>query len=183
MPQEAPLKWTVKATLASWSAEQVEQVARELGRQPSCDELAARFAPRIETADGNMLVTTGLTRFMNLLIGSGAQALDATHTRIGIGDSQTAEAAGDTDLKATTNKLFQVMDAGYPQVNAGVYTARATYQGNDANWQWNEWGIDVTSGAAAMNAVVGTLINRKVQQFSTKATGEVRQFTVTLTLS
>src|SRR4051794_41668634 len=50
---------------------------------------------------GNLITNAGWTRLMNLLTNQGAtQALDATHARIGVGDSNTAEAYADTDLGA-----------------------------------------------------------------------------------
>lgn len=179
-----PMKWTVTATVASWSAEQVSELSAELGREPTAAELAERFDPELSRSEGNMLVNAGLAHMMNRVIGAAAQALDNTHLRLGVGDSATAEAATQTDVQAATNKYWQVMDATYPTAAGGVITARATFAGAEANFNWNEWALDVaTAGTAAAGTTVNTMINRKVQAFGTKASGEVRQLTITITLT
>jgi hypothetical protein len=185
-PGEA-LKWTVNAAVDQWAPEQVAALYAELGREPSAGELAEVFAPtRVERA-GNMLLTAGLTLVMSRLTSNTLQAVDPTHTRIGVGNSNAAEAVGQTDLQAaagSANRWFMTMDAAYPSVAAGVLTARATFAAADANFSWAEWGIDVTSGAAAAGATVGTtLLNRKVAALGTKVNGAVWQLTVTITLA
>jgi hypothetical protein len=95
---------------------------------------------------------------------------------IGVGDSTTAYAAGQTDLQAATNKLRKAMDATYPQTSINVVTFRSTFATTDANWAWQEWGVFNASSA-------GTMLNRKVESLGTKTSAQTWQFTVTLTFT
>ncbi|MET8149391.1 hypothetical protein ACIBSW_34560 [Actinoplanes sp. NPDC049668] len=137
--------------------------------------------------DGNLLTTAGLTRIMSLLVGAGGQAADNGHTRLGVGNSAVAEAAGQTDLQAAAgaaNRWFQVMDATYPQVAAGVLTAKATFGSADGNFVWNEWGLTVDNSGSISGTTVGqTLLNRKVAALGTKAAGAIWVLTCTITLA
>jgi hypothetical protein len=95
---------------------------------------------------------------------------------IGVGDSNTAYAAGQTDLVAATNKLRKAMDSTYPQTATNVITFRSTFATGDANWAWNEWGTFNASSS-------GTMLNRKVESLGTKTNTQTWQFTVTLTIT
>jgi len=95
---------------------------------------------------------------------------------IGVGDSTTAYAAGQTDLQAATNKLRKAMDATYPQTATNVVTFRSTFATTDANYAWQEWGVFNASSA-------GTMLNRKVESLGTKTSAQTWQFTVTLTFT
>jgi hypothetical protein len=138
--------------------------------------------------EDNLLTTAGLTRLASLLVGAGGQALDNTHTRLGVGNSSTAEAVGQTDLQAaagSTNRWFQVMDATFPSVAAAVMTAKATWATGDGNFVWAEWGLDVLTGAGPAtsgNTVNSVLFNRKVAALGTKASG-TWALTVTVTFA
>ena len=95
---------------------------------------------------------------------------------IGVGDSSTAFAVGQTDLQAATNKLRKAQDAGYPTQAANVLTFRATYGTAEANWAWDEWGVfNANSG--------GTMLNRKVESLGTKTSAQSWQITATVTLT
>lgn len=185
LPVEA-LKWTVNSTVAKWTPDQVASLSAELGHEPDAAELATYFEPEVVERPGNLLTTAGLTLVMNRLTGTG-QAVDNTHTRLGVGNSSTAEAVGQVDLQAaagSANRWFMTMDATYPTVAAGVLTARSTFAAGDANFAWAEWGIDVSTTTAAAGATVGTtLLNRKVAALGTKVSGAVWQLSVTITLA
>lgn len=179
--------WRVYAEVEKWTPEQVSILTSELGREPTPDELRASYEPEIAGVHDNLLTTAGLTRIMSLIIGGGGQVADNTHTRLGVGNSSTAESVGQTDLQAaagSSNRYFMTMDATYPQASAAVITAKATFGSSDGNFVWNEWGIDITSGTAAASAVVGaTLLNRKVASLGTKSSGSVWTLTTTITLA
>lgn len=125
--------------------------------------------------EGNLLTTAGLTRLTSLLTGAGGTAVTTTTARIGVGNSSTAAAVGQTDLQAAAgsgNRWFQIMDATYPQTSAGVVTLRATFATGDGNFVWAECGTDVATATVASSAVVGSLLlNRFVQALGTKASG------------
>lgn len=109
-------------------------------------------------------------------IGAAVTAFNNANAHIGVGDSSTAYAAGQTDLQAATNKLRKAMDATYPTGGANVITFRATFATGDANFAWNEWGIFNASSA-------GTMLSRKVESLGTKTSAQTWQFTTTLTVT
>jgi hypothetical protein len=125
--------------------------------------------------DGNILVTAGLTALLTLLIGGGGTAFNNANSYIGVGDSSTAEAIGQTDLQAATNKFRKAMDATYPSVSGNVVTFRSTFASADAQYAWNEFGVFNASSS-------GTMLNRKVSSIGTKA-AVAWTFTVTITIS
>ncbi len=113
--------------------------------------------------------------------GTTVAAFSNANATIGVGDSATAAAAGQTDLIAATNKLRKGMDATYPIHTDGVVTGsesiqfRSTFGASEANFVWNEWAI--------FNSVAGgRMLNRRVENSGTKTTGSW-SITVTITLS
>ena len=122
----------------------------------------------ITDAGRNHLVQAG--------IGAAVTAFNNANAYIGVGDSTTAFAAGQTDLQASTNKTRKAMDATYPSGSSNVITFRSTFGTSDANYAWNEWGtFNASSG--------GTMLNRKVESLGTKTNTQTWQFTVTLTFT
>lgn len=139
--------------------------------------------------DGNLLMFGGASCLWEALIGNGTGTAAQTLTYfnngnafIGVGDSNTAEVATQTDLQAATNKLRKAMDATYPQhtdattSGAATITFRSTFATTDANFVWAEWAI--FNGSSA-----GRMLNRKVTALGTKTSAASWQLTVTLTLS
>ncbi len=109
-------------------------------------------------------------------IGAAVTAFNNANAYIGVGDSTTAFAVGQTDLQAATNKLRKAMDATYPSGASNVITFRSTFATGDANYAWQEWGVFNASSA-------GTMLNRKVESLGTKTNTQTWQFTVTLTFT
>lgn len=122
----------------------------------------------ITDAGRNHLVQAG--------IGAAVTPFNAANAHIGVGDSATAFAAGQTDLQAAANKVRKPMDATYPSGAANVLTFRSTFGTGDANFAWNEWGVFNAAAAA-------TMLNRKVESLGTKTATQTWQFTVTLTVN
>jgi len=145
-------------------------------RTPAGEDIAGLDPVEVIVEEGNLLTTAGATALLTLLIGGGGSAFNNANSYLGVGDSTTAAAVGQTDLQAATNKLRKAMDAGYPQVSAGTVTWRATFGTSDANWAWQEWGV--FNAAAA-----GTMLNRKVTSLGTKTSAATWQLTVTVTIS
>jgi hypothetical protein len=161
------LHWSVKTKLEKWH----ESAAHDAGSDPDV----------VEDYEGNLLLNAGITRLLNLLIGTAStQAYDATHSRIGVGDSSTAAAATDTSLVAATNKFFHLVDS-VPTVSAQTVTFVATFGSSDANYAWQEWCID--QGTASNTTGVAPALNRKVQSMGTKASGATWVFTVSITIA
>lgn len=125
----------------------------------------------------NLLVNTGLTDIGNGLTTSGlATPYNNANANIGVGDSTTAAAVGQTDLQAATNKLRKAMDATFPTVANGVYTWRSTFATTDANFAWQEWAVFNASAT-------GRMLNRAVSSLGTKTSAQSWQLTVTVTIS
>ena len=122
------------------------------------------------------LVDSGRNHLVQAGIGAAVTPFNNANSYIGVGDSTTAHAAGQTDLVAATNKLRKAMDATYPSGAANVITFRSTFGTGDANFAWQEWGV--FNAAAA-----GTMLNRKVESLGTKTNTQTWQFTVTLTFT
>lgn len=182
------LNWQAHAHVDKFTIDQVEACRKALGleRDPYGDELRAFCTPdSFIDAPGNALTNAGLTRITNLIIGTGStQAATNTSSRIGVGDSTTTFATSQTDLQASTNKYFKVMDSTYPSVSVGVITFKSTFATGDANFAWQEWGVDIgTPTVSSGSTVNATLLNRKVTSLGTKTSAASWAFTVTITLS
>lgn len=130
------------------------------------------------TVEGNILVTAGITLLWTLLAGGGGTAFSNANARLGVGDSNAAEAVGQTDLQAAVNKLRKAMNATYPTIAGAVITFQSTFSTAEANFTWLEVGT-FNSGAGA------TMLNRKVPVggLGTKASGASWTLTETITLS
>lgn len=171
-----------------WDAEQTRWVKTRTGlAAPAAadfDRLEVR--PYASTClVGNLITNAGWTRLMNLLTNQGAtQALDATHARIGVGNSNTAEAYADTDLGAaagSSNRWFQLV-SGAGSLGTRTLAFSASFGTADGNFAWNEFGLDF--GTASGNTVTAPLFNHKagIAQ-GTKASGQTWTATATLTFT
>ncbi len=127
--------------------------------------------------EGNLLLNEGITELLNLLIGATATAFNNANSYIGVGDSTTAEAASQTDLQATTNKLYKAMSATYPSVSGQTVTFQSAFTGTDANYAWQEFTVSNTSSGTGKN------LNRKVSAQGTKTSGQTWTVQLTVTLS
>ncbi len=141
--------------------------------------------------EGNLLMYGGVSCLWQTLIGNGTatagQALtyfNNTQAAIGVGDSNTAAAATQTNLQASSNKLRKAMDATYPQhtdattSGAANIVFRATFGTSDANYAWQEWGIFNSATDA-----VGRMLNRKAESLGTKTSAATWVFSCTLSLA
>lgn len=114
--------------------------------------------------DFNAMVDAGINALLLLLVGGGGTAYNNANAYLGVGDSTTAWATGQTDLQAASNKLRVGMKATYPQTGTKKQTFAADFTSGQANWAWQEWAI--FNAAAA-----GTMLSRKVESLGTKSTG------------
>lgn len=101
---------------------------------------------------------------------------DNSNARLGAGDSNTAFAASQTDLQASSNKLRKAMEATYPQRAGNVLTFRSLFGTSEGNFAWNEWGL--FNAAAA-----GVMLCRKVEDLGTKASTQSWQMTAEITVA
>jgi len=180
-----------------WDEEQTEWVMRHADRefcrglvQPTPGDFAYWGVRPYESSEvvGNLITNAGWTRLMNLLTAQGGtQALSATATRIGVGNSNTAEAYTDTDLGASagsSNRYFQPV-SGAGSLGTRTLAFSATFGTADGNFAWNEFGIDVGTPTVAGGTTVNALLfNHKASiAQGTKASGQTWTATATLTFT
>lgn len=127
--------------------------------------------------DGNLLLNEGIAVLATLLIGTGGTAFSNAAAYIGVGDSATAAAAAQTGLQAATNKAYVAMAATYPQIAAQTITWRGVFDGNTANFAWNEMTVANGNSDAAVN------LNRKVSAQGTKTAGQTWTLDLAITFS
>ena len=162
-------RWHGRATVAKYLADDDLAPISPLGIY------GPRRARPYDVIEGdNLLLTTGATLVLQRLFGITATPLDATNGRMGVGDSTTPAAAGQTDLQAATNKYRQVFDAA-PTVSGNAAQCVTTFGASVANFAWNEV-ILANAGSGA------TVVNRLVQAFGSKTSSLqwILTFTVTL---
>lgn len=177
--QHDGVRWKVKWTLDKYNEDFEDG-----------DEAIVRGYDAYEriSGDGNLLMYGGASTIWQCLIGNGTSTpdgvltfFDNTNAHIGVGDSSTAEAATHNDLQAASNKVRLPMDATYPIHTPGTTSGAASIQfritasSGQANFSWQEFGIFNSDTA-------GRMLNRKVTNLGTKATGSW-VLTVTITLS
>lgn len=123
------------------------------------------------------LTDAGRNIIAQFIINSGSpQVFDNANAYLGVGDSTTVFAAGQTDLQAASNKVRQGMEATYPSLATNVITARSLFGTGSANFAWEEWGFFNASSA-------GTMLSRKVEALGTKTSAQSWQLTVTITVN
>lgn len=183
------ITWSPVALVEKWDADQLAFVQRRTGiLAPSGDVLAAHVAPyEVVEAAGNLLTTAGLNRLTSLMTAAGGQAATATSARLGVGNSTTAAAVGQTDLQAAAgaaNRQFKVMDATYPTQANGVLTLKSTFPTTEANFAWDEWCVDIGTPTVVDGTTVAALmLNRRVQALGTKTSAGTWALTATITIS
>lgn len=122
------------------------------------------------------LTTAAATEIAKCAINDSPTYINASNAYLGVGDSTTAFTASQTDLQASTNKVRQGMDAGYPTRSGAAVTFRALFGTSAANFAWQEW---ATFNAASS----GVMWQRKVESLGTKTNTQSWQLTVTLTFA
>jgi hypothetical protein len=137
-------------------------------------------AEEIETIEGNLLLNEGIQRLMDMTMIAtpvsnqvATNPWSNTNSFVGVGDSNTAEAATQTELQAATNRFYKAMNATYPSRANQTSTFQSDFTTTEANWAWQEWsiaaGATTASGAGFTNGT--TNLNRKVASLGTKSTG------------
>ena len=167
-----------------WDPEAVAWVRRRTGiAEPLGRHFhALRVRPyAVSEVVGNVITNAGWTLLMTLLTGGSGQAMDATHTRIGVGNGTTAADYADTDLDGSDTWFEPVSSAATLGTRSMQFSA--TFGASVANFDWEEFGLDITSGTASAGSTVGLLFNRRVSSQGTKASGQVWTATATVTFS
>jgi hypothetical protein len=125
----------------------------------------------------NIFVNTGLTEVWKLVTAQGGTAFSNANANLGVGDSNTAPAVGQTDLQAATNKLRKAMNGGFPNAPVnGLEQWQSDFTGAEANFSWQEFAV--FNAAAA-----GVMMDRATSNQGTKTSGQTWRLTFSFTLS
>ena len=131
------------------------------------DKFHRLFKPyKVIEGEENCLLNSGIDEIWDLVTGavSGASHIfDNAAAQIGVGDSNTAANATQTDLQAATNKTYKGMESGYPTSTSQKVTFKASFGSTEANYAWEEWVVKHSTSAICLN--------RKVESLGTKSTG------------
>lgn len=93
-----------------------------------------------EKFDENILVNTGIQLMEDLLIGAGGTVFNNANAHIGVGNSNTAAAASQTNLQGAST-LRKAMESGYPQRSGQTVSFRSVFGSAEANYAWEEFAI------------------------------------------
>jgi hypothetical protein len=173
-------------TFERWDAEQTQWVKRRSGLAEPDAWYFRRLGVKpysVTEHEGNLVTDAGWNLMMKNTAGSAGTLFSATVGRIGVGDSSTAPAYGDTALNASTNKQYKLISAA-PTVGSTHSTGlvfSATFGTSQANFAWNEFGTD--QGTADGTTVTAVFFNHGVSSQGTKASGQTWAVTETITWS
>lgn len=136
-----------------------------------------RFCIQDNTPIGeNLMLNVGINIMLSLLAGGAGTVFSNANGRIGVGDSNTAAAASQTGLLASSNKTYVAYDVSFPTYGSSqTFVSRATFITSAANYAWQEFTND--------NGTPTTSLNRLVSSQGTKVSGQTWQPTITITES
>lgn len=129
---------------------------------------------------GNLLVNEGIQRLQDLTMIAtvtsnqvAANPWSNANAYLGVGDSNTAEAATQTELQAASNRFYKAMNATYPLRASQTVTFQSDFTSAEANFVWAEWAVAAgATTASGSGFTTGTTnLNRKVAALGTKSTG------------
>jgi hypothetical protein len=168
MEKQEAARWRCSYRLSKYK----EDVGKYKGRE---SDFQRDFVPyQVMEGEGNCLLNSGIDEMWDLIAGDSANHFNNAGAQIGVGDSNTAAAATQTDLQAATNKTYKGMDTGYPTSTTQKATFKASFGAGDANYAWAEWVIKQATSAKCLN--------RKVDAMGTKS-GGTWTLEVSITLS
>lgn len=196
------IRWTPVATISKYGLDIVETLTRRFGHEPTGADLAMLARTEGLKPDetivvvGNQLTDAGRNRICNLIIGTASTpAFNASQSIVGVGSSTTAFAGSQTAMGgdgSTTTAYYQGTDSGATPTQTGgtgTISASATFQTGNANFHWNEWGWIIGTGTITPGGTLASvatsplLLNRKVQDLGTKASGTIWTLAATITIS
>jgi hypothetical protein len=166
-------------TCEKWSEDAVDHVRRKLGVDGEVGSAELRLylpAEEVLVVPGNLLLNEGIARLEDLLIAAGGTSYNNANAYIGVGDTNTAASASQTELQATqnaANRFYKAMNATFPSRASQTVTWQADFTSTEANFHWQEWTVSAgATTASGSGFLVGTTnLNRKVEDLGTKATG------------
>jgi hypothetical protein len=129
---------------------------------------------------GNLFLNEGIQRLQDMtMIATVTSNQTATNpwsnanAYLGVGDSNTAEAATQVELQAASNRFYKAMNATYPSRSSQTVSFQSDYTSAEANFAWQEWSVaaGATTASGAGFTTGTTNLNRKVASLGTKSTG------------
>jgi hypothetical protein len=157
MERKEAAKWLCRYSLSKYR----EDIEKYRGNEAEFQRL---FQPyEVISGEGNCLLNVGIDEIWDLICGDSANHFNNASAQIGVGDSNTAASASQTDLQAASNKTYKGMDSGYPASTTQKATFKASFGDSDANYTWNEWVVKQSTS--------GKCLNRKVDSLGTKSGG------------
>lgn len=122
-----------------------------------------------------MAITAAGINFLTLAAVGQGTFFNASNAHIAVGNGSDAFDASQTDLMGASVLRKKVED-GYPIVDAPSLTFRTTFETDEANFDWREWGI--------FNAATGgVMLNRVVEGNGTKQSNQTWVLEVTITFT
>jgi len=172
----------VEDSMPFWAKGPMRNMPRAKARAA---EIREQFQNELEPAeviewDGNMLVNCGINELLQLLIGAAAVAYANATSSLGVGDSNAAAAAGQTDMQAALNKVYVASAAAYPTVAGQTVTFQSSFGAAVGTWAWEECGA---FNAAAPVPPGDIMLNRVVQSLGTKAAAATWVLSLAITIS
>lgn len=157
MKKQDTAKWLCRFQLSKY----YEDIEKYRGHEGKFYQLYQPYA--VLSGEENCLLNSGIDEIWDLVCGDSANHFNNAGAQIGVGDSNTAANASQTDLQAATNKTYKGMDSGYPTSTTQKATFKASFGASDANYTWNEWVVKQSTS--------GKCLNRKVESLGTKSGG------------
>jgi hypothetical protein len=225
------IKWFPRVKIEKYSADQTAWAERKLTEELSWGRrlLVARFGVRTPVlhgdwlrevfstpedgyafAEGNQLVSAGLTNLISVLTNTTGTAVNKLVTQAGgtsgaavcgVGSDATVNSGSPptyTHLAPTSGEsgsttYYQSMDTSYPSLTTPqTINGQSTFASGVANFAWNEWcwatGAGTITAGNTLSSVYGTassvaMLNRKQVALGTKASGASWVFSTTVTFS
>jgi hypothetical protein len=157
MERKESARWMCRYKLSKYR----EDIGGYRGREA---EFHQAFTPYdVIAGKGNCLLNSGIDEMWDLIVGDSSNHYSNATAQVGVGDSNTAAAATQTDLQAATNKTYKGMESGYPTSTTQKATFKASFGASEANYTWNEWVVKQSASAKCLN--------RKVDAMGTKSGG------------
>ncbi|MGD0779166.1 MAG: hypothetical protein ABR954_00045 [Dehalococcoidales bacterium] len=157
MQKQDTAQWLCRFQLSKYW----QDIEKYRGREAEFQRLYKPY--EVINGEGNCLLNSGIDEIWDIVCGDSANHFNNAGAQIGVGDSNTAANATQTDLQAATNKTYKGMDTGYPTSTTQKATFKASFGASDANYAWNEWVVK--------QATSGKCLNRKVESLGTKSGG------------
>lgn len=162
-------KWRLEDPNDPWQREMALRISPH-------DAHGGLWVPDGEAEGTNLMLNSGINEIWRLVCGASSSTFTNAQAQIGIGDSTTAAAAGQTDLQAATNKLYKAMDATFPTSGSSQQAVfRSTFGTTEANYAWQEFVV--------RHGTTLICLDRGVTSMGTKTSAGTWTPTVTITFA